>query len=65
MLVDPRDEAAIAAALGAAAALPRPNVAARAVAERHDVRRQVERIESLLHRAAGAPERADAPAAEG
>ena len=65
VLVDPRDEAAIAGALGAAAALPRPNVAARAVAERHDLRRQVERIESLLRRAAGAPERADAPAVEG
>ena len=65
VLVDPRDEAAIAGALGAAAALPRPNAAARAVAERHDLRRQVERIESLLRRAAGAPERADAPAVEG
>ena len=40
---------------------PRPNLAARAAAERHDVRRQVERIEALLERAAGAPAAADAP----
>jgi glycosyltransferase involved in cell wall biosynthesis len=54
-LVDPNDVDAIAAALGAAAALPRPNGAARAAAEQHDVRRQVERIEALLEEAAGTP----------
>ncbi|HKY26230.1 MAG TPA: glycosyltransferase [Gaiella sp.] len=64
VIVDPHDEVALAAALAAAAALPCPNYAARAAAERHDVRRQAERIEALLERAAGAaaaeagPERA-------
>jgi glycosyltransferase involved in cell wall biosynthesis len=61
VLVDPHDEGAIAAALGAAAALPRPNDAARAAAEGHDVRRQVERIEALLESATRAPAAADAP----
>ena len=61
VLVDPHDEAAIAAALGAAAALPRPNVAARAAAQAHDVRRQVERIEALLESATRASAAADAP----
>ena len=62
VLVDPRDEEALAAALAAAAALPRPNVAARAAAEPHDLRRQVERIEALLERAAaGASAAASAP----
>jgi len=64
VLVDPRDEAALAAALGAAAVLPRPNTAARAVAEEHDLLRQVERIEALLRRAAGASAATDAPAVE-
>ena len=36
-----------------AAALPRPNEAARAAAAEHDVRRQAERIEAILSRAAG------------
>lgn len=52
VLVDPLDEHALAAALRAAAALPRPNPAARAAAEAHDVRRQAERIEAILGRAA-------------
>lgn len=52
VLVDPLDEHALAAALRAAAALPRPNPAARAAAEAHDVRRQAERIEAILERAA-------------
>ena len=65
VLVDPRDEEAIAAGAGAAAALPRPNAAARAVAERHDLRRQVERIESLLERAAGGARPRGRPAVEG
>ncbi len=65
VLVDPYDEVAIAAALDAAAALPRPNLAARAAAAKHDLHRQVERIESLLRRAAGAPAGTDAPVGEG
>ena len=54
ILVDPSDEPAVAAALRAAAWLPCPNPAARAAAERHDVKRQAERIEAVLERAAGA-----------
>ena len=51
ILVDPCDELAVAAALRAAAWLPCPNPAARAAAERHDVKRQAERIEAVLERA--------------
>ena len=61
VLVDPADEAAIAAALAAAAALPCPNLAARVAAEKHDVRRQVERIEVVLENAAGAAAAAEGP----
>ena len=52
VLVDPRDEADIAAALRTAAALHVPNEAARAAAEPHDLRRQAERLEAILARAA-------------
>jgi glycosyltransferase involved in cell wall biosynthesis len=52
ILVDPLDVDGIAEALRQAAALPRPNDAARAAAARHDVRRQAERIEEILSRAA-------------
>ena len=52
ILVDPLDEAALASALEAAAAFPRPNAAARASAEAHDVRLQAERVEAILLRAA-------------
>lgn len=52
VLVDPADEDALARALRAAAALPCPNPAARAAAERYDVRRQAERVEELLLAAA-------------
>jgi glycosyltransferase involved in cell wall biosynthesis len=52
VLVDPQDVEALAAALREAAALPVPNPAARAAAEPHDVRRQAERVESVLERAA-------------
>jgi glycosyltransferase involved in cell wall biosynthesis len=55
VLVDPADEDALAAALREAAALPRPNEAARAAAELHDVRRQAERVEAILERAARDP----------
>ncbi len=53
VLVDPTDDEQLLAALDAAAALPRPNGAARAAALEHDVHRQVERIEAILLRAAG------------
>jgi glycosyltransferase involved in cell wall biosynthesis len=52
ILVDPADEDALHEALRSAAALPCPNPAARKAAETHDVRRQAERIEAILRRAA-------------
>jgi glycosyltransferase involved in cell wall biosynthesis len=52
VLVDPTDEDDLVRGLAAAAALPRPNPAARAAAEGHDVRRQAERVEQILLRAA-------------
>jgi hypothetical protein len=45
------DEADIAAGLRRAASLPVPNPAARAAAERHDVREQACRVEAILERA--------------
>jgi glycosyltransferase involved in cell wall biosynthesis len=55
VLVDPLDEQALADAMRTAAALPSPNPAARAAAAEHDVRRQAERIEEILDRAARGP----------
>jgi glycosyltransferase involved in cell wall biosynthesis len=55
VLVDPTDDGALAEALDAAASLPRPNLAARAAAEAHDVRLQAERVEAILRRAAAGP----------
>src|SRR5205823_5375924 len=52
VLVDPLDIDALAGALAQAAALPRPNEAARAAAAAHDVRTQAGRIEAILTRAA-------------
>jgi len=52
VLVDPLDVDALAAALLRAAALPCPNDVARAAAAAHDVRRQAERIETVLSAAA-------------
>ncbi len=52
VLVDPLDVDAIAAGMRSAAAMPRPNEAARAAAAAHDVRLQAERIEAILRRAA-------------
>jgi len=52
VLVDPADEAALAAALEAAADFPCPNPAARAAAEAHDVRIQAEKVERVLELAA-------------
>ena len=51
VLVDPMDEADIAAGLRRAASLPVPNHAARAAAERHDVSEQARRVEAILERA--------------
>jgi glycosyltransferase involved in cell wall biosynthesis len=52
VLVDPMDLDSLERGLRAAAALPRPNDAARAAAAEHDVRRQAQRIEEILERAA-------------
>jgi glycosyltransferase involved in cell wall biosynthesis len=57
-LVDPLDVDALARALAQAAELPRPNEAARAATEAHDVRRQAGRIEAVLTRAAAGDRRA-------
>jgi glycosyltransferase involved in cell wall biosynthesis len=51
VLVDPTDPASLERGLRAAAALPRPNDAARAAAAEHDVRRQARRIEEILEQA--------------
>jgi glycosyltransferase involved in cell wall biosynthesis len=58
VLVDPLDVDGIAEALRAAIALPRPNAAAREAAAVHDVRRQAERLEAILSRAAARGPRA-------
>ncbi len=55
VLVDPVDEDALVEGLRSAAALPCPNPAARAAAEEHDVRRQAEKVEAILQRAARGP----------
>ncbi len=52
VLVDPRDEEAIADGMRRAAALPVPNPAARRAAEAHDVNLQAGRVEEILERAA-------------
>src|SRR5262245_36073729 len=52
VLADPLDEDALVDALSQAAELSRPNVAGRAAAEEHDVRRQAERVEAVLLTAA-------------
>lgn len=51
VLVDPVDELAIVEGLRHAAELPRPNTAARAAAERHDVNDQARRVEAILEAA--------------
>jgi glycosyltransferase involved in cell wall biosynthesis len=53
VLVDPLDVDGLARGLEQAAALPCPNSAAREATAEHDVRRQAERIETILSRAAG------------
>jgi glycosyltransferase involved in cell wall biosynthesis len=52
VLVDPLDVDALAHGLRRAAGFPRPNAAGREAAAAHDVRRQAERIETILSRAA-------------
>src|SRR3954452_4250620 len=52
ILVDPLDVGALSRALEAPATYPRPNAAAREAASAHDVRRQAERLEEILSRAA-------------
>jgi glycosyltransferase involved in cell wall biosynthesis len=52
VLVDPLDEEALTDALRVTAAMPCPNPAARAAAERHDVRLQAARVEEILRKAA-------------
>jgi glycosyltransferase involved in cell wall biosynthesis len=52
LLVDPLDVEALTDALRAAAAMACPNPAARRAAEPHDVRKQAERVEAILQRAA-------------
>jgi glycosyltransferase involved in cell wall biosynthesis len=52
VLVDPADPDALLEGLRSAAALPRPNAAARAAAEAHDIRLQAEKVEAILRRAA-------------
>jgi glycosyltransferase involved in cell wall biosynthesis len=56
VLVDPADEDELVEALRSAAALPCPNPAAHAAAEEHDVRRQAEKVEAILQRAARGPQ---------
>ena len=56
VLVDPVDEDALVEALRTAAALPCPNPTARTAAEEHDVRRQAEKVEAILQRAARGPQ---------
>jgi glycosyltransferase involved in cell wall biosynthesis len=51
VLVDPLDVAGLTRALDVAASLPSPNLAARAAAAAHDVKRQAERVEAILERA--------------
>ena len=52
VLVDPSDEDALVDALRIAASLPCPNASARRAAEQHDLRRQAEKVEAILQRAA-------------
>ncbi len=51
VLVEPGDPEALRDALDRAARMPRPNPAARAAAEAHDVRRQSTKMEAVLDRA--------------
>jgi glycosyltransferase involved in cell wall biosynthesis len=57
VLVDPRDPAALVAALERAAAMPSPNPAARRAAAEHDASRQAARMAEILARAVAAARR--------
>jgi len=61
-LIDPTDVDDIARGLRVASSLPCPNEAARSAAAAHDLRRQADRVEEILERAARG-RRADAPPA--
>jgi len=61
-LIDPTDVDDIARGLRVASLLPCPNEAARSAAAAHDLRRQADRVEEILERAARG-RRADAPPA--
>jgi glycosyltransferase involved in cell wall biosynthesis len=63
VLVDPTDEDDLARGLSTAAALPCPNRGARTAAESHDLKRQAERVEAVLLRAARDQRDAARPAA--
>lgn len=63
VLVDPTDVGDLARGLVAAARLPCPNDAARATAAEHDVRRQVDRVEEILLKAARGRQAGARPAA--
>jgi glycosyltransferase involved in cell wall biosynthesis len=52
VLVDPTSESSILEGLRRAAELPCPNGAAREAAAAHDLRRQAEKVEAILQRAA-------------
>ena len=65
VLVDPEDDDALTEALPRAAAIPRPNLAAREAAGAHDVRRQARRVEEILLRAARVPAQAQDPQERG
>src|SRR3954469_16362397 len=58
ILVDPLDVGALSRALEAASTYPRPNADAREAASAHDVRRQAERLEEILSRAAAGSQEA-------
>jgi glycosyltransferase involved in cell wall biosynthesis len=55
VLVDPLDADALMRALDTATSLPSPNEVGRGAASKHDVRRQAERVEEILLRAARGP----------
>jgi hypothetical protein len=55
IVVDPEDDDGLVDALERAAAIPRPNLAAREAAKAHDVKLQAARVEAILERAAGGP----------
>ncbi len=54
VLVDPEDDEALVEALGHAAGMPSPNLAARRAAAAHDVKRQAARMAGVLQRAVSA-----------